>query len=200
MADRVGILGGTFDPVHYGHLSAAREAVQVLKLDRLILVPAGDPWQKKAAVSASGEDRYAMALLATATDESLDASRIEIDREGPSYTIDTLRELSGDPGFAGSQFYFVTGADALSGLPTWREYPELLELATFVGVTRPGHELDAQLPQSGGRIKLVTIPGVEVSSTLIRRRLLDGMSVDDLTTPEVVSYIRKRGLYSQVAL
>lgn len=197
MADRVGILGGSFDPVHYGHLGAARKAVQALKLDRMILVPAGDPWQKSDTLTAAPQDRYDMALLATASDETLDASRIEVDRDGPSYTSDTLRALSADPEFAGAEFFFVTGADALQGLPTWHEYPELLEMATFVGVTRPGHDLDAQLPHRPGRIKLIAMPGIDVSSTLIRRRLIDGLPIDDLTTPEVVRYIRKRGLYSQ---
>lgn len=199
MGDRVGILGGTFDPVHYGHLAAARGAAQVLKLDRLLLVPAGDPWQKGEAVRTPAEDRYAMTLLATAIDDTLDSSRLEIDREGPSYTVDTLRALAEIPEYADAELFFVTGADALAGLPTWREYSELLDRATFVGVTRPGHELDVELPQGGGRIKLVTIPEVDISSTLIRRRLADGQQIDGLTTPEVISYIRKRGLYSGTA-
>ena len=180
MGDRVGILGGTFDPVHYGHLAAARGAAQVLKLDRLLLVPAGDPWQKGEAVRTPAEDRYAMTLLATAIDDTLDSSRLEIDREGPSYTVDTLRALAEIPEYADAELFFVTGA-------------------TFVGVTRPGHELDVELPQGGGRIKLVTIPEVDISSTLIRRRLADGQQIDGLTTPEVISYIRKRGLYSGTA-
>ncbi len=195
MAQRVGILGGTFDPIHNGHLSAARTVADVLELDQVLVIPAGRPWQKDGDVVCSPEDRYCMALVATISDDRLDVSRIEIDRPAPTYTCDTLRELLAQPAYVDAELFFITGADALAGLPTWREYPSLLELATFVGVTRAGHELDAQLPTGGGAIKLLPIPEVDVSSTVIRRRLADGLPIDDLTPSEVVRYIRKRGLY-----
>ncbi len=195
MAQRVGILGGTFDPIHNGHLRAARAAADTLRLDRVLVIPAGSPWQKDGDVICSAEDRYCMALLATISDDLLDVSRIEVDRASPTYTCDTLRELLSQPAYADAQLFFITGADALAGLPTWREYPALLKLATFVGVTRPGHELDAQLPKSGGSITLLPIPEVDISSTTIRRRLADGLPVDDLVPPNVVRYITKRGLY-----
>ena len=195
MAQRVGILGGTFDPIHNGHLAAARAVADALTLDQVLLIPAGNPWQKDGHVHCSSEDRYNMALLATISDDRLDVSRIEVDRDEPTYTCDTLHELRSQPAYANVELFFITGADALAGLPTWREYPDLLELATFVGVTRPGHELDAELPAGRGRIKVLLIPQVDISSTTIRRRLADGLSIAELTPPEVVRYIRKRRLY-----
>ena len=197
MTRRVGILGGTFDPIHIGHIAVANEAVAALKLDTVLIVPAGSPWQKNGAVHAAPEDRYAMALVATLPHEHLDVSRVEIDRDGPSYTVETLRTLAADPNNIDTEFFFITGADALAGLPTWREYPALLGLATFVGVTRPGHNLDAELPSREGKIKFLPIPGIDVSSTMIRRRLAAGQSIDGLAPADVITYIRKRNLYSE---
>src|SRR5688500_3114467 len=132
---RLGVMGGTFDPIHVGHLVIASEVAYALGLDEVVFVPAGRPWQKEGRAVSPGEDRYEMVRLATADDPRFTASRMEVDREGPTYTADTLRALAGD----GTELFFITGADALAQVPTWREPEALFALATFVGATRPGY-------------------------------------------------------------
>ncbi len=192
---RVGVLGGTFDPVHNGHLVAASEVGCVLGLDEVIFVPAGQPWQKDGMVLAPAEDRYLMTVLATAADPMFSVSRVDIDRPGPTYTIDTMRELRAERGPATS-FFFIMGADALAGLPTWNDHEELLSLAHFVGVTRPGHQLaDPQLPE--GLFSVVEIPQLEISSTACRERVRAGLPIRYLVPDSVIQYIAKRGLYRE---
>lgn len=196
MIDRIGVFGGTFDPIHYGHLSAAAQAADALRLARVIFVPAGDPWQKSDRQIVGSDHRFNMCMLATAGNPLFEVSRSEIDRPGPSYTAETLRGLKDDPQLGGADLYFITGADALAGLGSWNEYPEILELATFVGVTRPGHELEIATSDSG-TYRLLSTPGIDVSSSMIRDRVCRGDSIDYLLPWPVISYIRKYRLYER---
>lgn len=192
-AARIGVMGGTFDPIHYGHLVAAGEAGRALALDEVIFVPAGQPWQKGQRSLAPAEDRYAMTLIATASDPLFSVSRVEIDRPGETYTIDTLRDLRAERG-PDAEFFFIIGADALSRLRTWKDHEELVKLMHFVGCTRPGHQLgDAGL--ADGQFTLVEIPALEISSTLCRERIRAGLPIRYLVPDGVISYISKRGLY-----
>lgn len=199
MARRIGILGGTFDPIHNGHLRAATDVAIALSLDQVLVIPAGDPWQKSGRVVASAEDRYAMALLATIDEPLLDVSRIEVERHDESYTADTLRALRELYDFATAELFFILGADAFAGLPTWHDYPALLELAEFVVVTRPGHAITHQSSSVDSRVQVVQIQDVDASSTQIRERIALNEGIDDLTPVNVARYIGKRGLYGSVA-
>src|SRR5436189_4304841 len=135
---RLGVMGGTFDPIHHGHLVAASEVAHAFSLDEVVFVPTGRPEDKDAASPA--EDRYLMTVIATASNPRFSVSRADVDRPGPTYTIDTLRELAEER--SGTELFFITGADALEQILTWKDSDELFELAHFVGVTRPGHHLD----------------------------------------------------------
>ncbi|HVB42672.1 MAG TPA: nicotinate-nucleotide adenylyltransferase [Streptosporangiaceae bacterium] len=190
---RIGVMGGTFDPVHHGHLVAANEAAQVLRLDEVIFVPTGQPWQKGDRALAPAEDRYLMTVLATASHPRFSVSRVEIDRPGLTYTVDTLRDLRAELG-PDVEFFFVLGADALSGFATWRSPERLLEMAHFVGCTRPGHRLAGE-GMADGRFKLIEIPALEISSSECRERVRLGRSIRYLVPDEVMEYISKRGLY-----
>ena len=131
-------MGGTFDPIHYGHLVAASEVAHLFDLDEVVFVPSGQPWQKERHVSAA-EDRYLMTVIATASNPRFSVSRVDVDRAGPTYTRDTLRDLSAlNPD---SELYFITGADALASILSWQGWEELFDLARFIGVSRPGYEL-----------------------------------------------------------
>jgi nicotinate-nucleotide adenylyltransferase len=187
-------MGGTFDPIHHGHLTAANEAGHAFGLDEVIFVPAGQPWQKTDRPMAPAEDRYLMTAIATAANPLFSVSRIEIDRPGNTYTVDTLRELRAQRE-AGAQFYFIIGADALSGLRTWRDPAELLKLAHFIGLTRRGHQL---APNSLGSdaFSLMEMPTLEISSSICRERIRAGLPIRYLVPDGVISYISKRGLYS----
>jgi nicotinate-nucleotide adenylyltransferase len=192
---RVGVMGGTFDPVHHGHLVAASEAQARFDLDEVLFVPTGEPWQKSERVVSPAEDRYLMTVIATASNPRFGVSRVDIDRDGPTYTIDTLRDLSAAAPDA--DLYFITGADAMAAIFTWRDHEGLFELAHFVGCTRPGHELDpdvlAGLPRD--RITLVEIPALAISSTECRHRVEQGEPVWYLVPDGVVQYIAKHDLY-----
>lgn len=191
---RLGIMGGTFDPIHHGHLVAASEAQHWFDLDEVVFVPTGEPWQKDRSQVTAGEDRYLMTVIATASNPRFSVSRVDIDRPGPTYTIDTLRELRAERG-DDCDFYFITGADALTQILTWRDHDELFELAHFVGATRPGHELtDDGLPE--GKVTLVEVPALAISSTEVRQRARGGEPVWYLVPDGIVQYINKRGLYS----
>lgn len=145
---RLGVMGGTFDPIHHGHLVAASEVASLFHLDEVVFVPTGQPWQKGHKVVSPPEDRYLMTVIATASNPQFSVSRIDIDRPGPTYTIDTLRDLSNLN--ADADLFFITGADALSQILGWRDASELFSLAHFIGVTRPGHDLtDDGLPEGG---------------------------------------------------
>ncbi len=186
---RVGVMGGTFDPIHLGHLVAANEVYHRLDLDDLVFVPTGQPWQKADRVVSDPEHRYRMTLLGTER-SPFTVSRVDIDRDGPTFTTDTLRDLHAalDP----IDLYFITGADALAGLHTWREPEELQRLAHMVGVTRPGHELGGDVPATA---TLLDIPALEISSTLCRERVAAGRPLDYLVPAGVAEYIRKYALY-----
>lgn len=191
-AARVGVMGGTFDPIHHGHLVAASEVAHVFSLDEVVFVPTGQPWQKDDRQVSLPEDRYLMTVIATASNPQFSVSRVDIDRPGPTYTIDTLRELRAARGEA--ELYFITGADALSRMMSWQDAEELFKLAHFVGCTRPGHRLTSHgLPGEG--VSLIEIPALAISSTECRERVGAGEPVWYLVPDGVVQYIAKRGLY-----
>lgn len=186
-------MGGTFDPIHNGHLVAASEAAALFHLDEVVFVPTGQPWQKTHRRVSPAEDRYLMTFLATANNPQFTVSRVDIDRRGPTYTIDTLRELHRQRPAA--ERFFITGADALAQILDWHAVSELFELAHFVGVTRPGYPLtlDARLPP--GAVSLVEVPALAISSSDIRDRVRRGAPVWYLVPDGVVRYIAKRRLY-----
>jgi nicotinate-nucleotide adenylyltransferase len=192
---RVGIMGGTFDPIHHGHLVAASEVQSWFDLDEVIFVPTGEPWQKADRDVWPAEHRYLMTVIATAANPRFEVSRVDIDRSGPTYTIDTLRELTAL--HPDADLYFITGADAMAALLTWQDHEELFKLAHFVGCTRPGHELTdvslEGLPKD--RITLVEIPALTISSTDCRHRVETGEPVWYLVPDGVVQYIGKHELY-----
>ena len=192
---RIGVMGGTFDPVHHGHLVAASEVAHTFSLHEVIFVPTGEPYQKQTRVVSAAEDRYLMTVIATASNPRFSVSRVDIDRPGPTYTIDTLKDLRASAG-PQDEFFFITGADALSEILTWHAADELFSLAHFVGCTRPGHRLTgAGLPD--GKISLVEIPALAISSTECRARVEAGEPVWYLVPDGVVQYIAKRGLYGK---
>ncbi|MGZ8690508.1 MAG: nicotinate-nucleotide adenylyltransferase [Aeromicrobium sp.] len=196
---RVGVMGGTFDPIHHGHLVAASEVQSWFDLDEVIFVPTGQPWQKTDRTVSAAEDRYLMTVIATASNPRFAVSRVDIDREGPTYTIDTLRDLK--EALPDADLYFITGADAMAALLTWRDHEELFDLATFVGCTRPGHEMDEStlegLPKD--KITIVEIPALAISSTDCRARVQRGEPVWYLVPDGVVQYIAKHKLYGKTA-
>ncbi|BEP15132.1 nicotinate-nucleotide adenylyltransferase [Acidothermaceae bacterium B102] len=190
---RVGVMGGTFDPIHHGHLVAASEVAALFSLDEVVFVPTGEPWQKGGRAVSPAEDRYLMTVIATASNPRFSVSRLDIDRPGPTYTTDTLRDLQAVYG-EDTELFFITGADALESILSWHRVEELFELAHFVGVTRPGHPLsDPGLPQ--GRVSLVEIPAMAISSTDCRERVGRSLPVWYLVPDGVVQYIQKRDLY-----
>jgi nicotinate-nucleotide adenylyltransferase len=190
---RVGVMGGTFDPIHHGHLVAASEVAGQFELDEVVFVPTGRPWQKDAQEVSSPEDRYLMTVIATASNPTFSVSRVDIDRAGETYTLDTLRDLR-EAAPEGTEFFFITGADALSQIFGWHNAHEMFELAHFVGCTRPGHTLsDPGFPDGG--VSLVEVPALAISSTDIRARVAGGNPVWYLVPDGVVQYISKRGLY-----
>lgn len=185
-------MGGTFDPIHHGHLVAASEVAGLFGLDEVVFVPTGEPWQKSDRGVSPAEDRYLMTVIATASNPRFSVSRVDVDRGGPTYTIDTLgdlRRLHPD-----AEMFFITGADALAQIVSWRDTDKLFELAHFVGVTRPGYQLaDTDLPD--GAVSLVEVPALAISSTDCRARVQRGMPVWYLVPDGVVQYIEKRRLY-----
>ncbi|HET9877146.1 MAG TPA: nicotinate-nucleotide adenylyltransferase [Mycobacterium sp.] len=197
---RLGVMGGTFDPIHHGHLVAASEVASRFDLDEVIFVPTGQPWLKDRRVSAA-EDRYLMTVIATASNPRFSVSRVDIDRGGPTYTRDTLRELRAlNPD---SELYFITGADALASILSWQDWRELFAIARFVAVSRPGYELDGehlaevreQLPDDA--LTLVEIPALAISSTDCRRRAEQSRPIWYLVPDGVVQYVAKRRLYRE---
>ena len=192
-AQRLGVMGGTFDPIHHGHLVAASEVAQFFMLDEVVFVPTGQPWQKDDRKVSPSEDRYLMTVIATASNPRFSVSRIDIDRAGPTYTIDTLRDLRAERG-EGAELFFITGADALSRMMSWQDVNELFELAHFVGCTRPGHRLTGHgLPED--RVSLLEIPALAISSTDCRQRVAHGQPIWYLVPDGIVQYIAKRRLY-----
>lgn len=187
---RLGVMGGTFDPIHNGHLVAASEVAAALHLDEVLFVPTGEPWQKFEVTSTS--DRYLMTEIATAANPRFKVSTIDIDRDGPTYTVDTLRDLRKvNPD---AELFFITGADAISSIAGWKDVEELWTLANFVAVTRPGHKL--HLPDApAGVIQVLEIPALSISSTDIRERVSTGKPIWYLVPDGIVQYIAKHGLY-----
>jgi nicotinate-nucleotide adenylyltransferase len=187
------VMGGTFDPIHHGHLVAASEVAQVFTLDEVVFVPTGQPWQKEDRQVSPSEDRYLMTVIATASNPRFSVSRIDIDRGGPTYTIDTLRDLRAERGDE-AELFFITGADALAQIMSWQDVNELFKLAHFVGVTRPGHRLTGDgLPEDN--VSLVEVPALAISSTDCRQRVARGEPIWYLVPDGIVQYIAKRRLY-----
>ncbi|WP_437425442.1 nicotinate-nucleotide adenylyltransferase [Williamsia muralis] len=198
---RIGVMGGTFDPIHNGHLVAASEVADRFDLDEVIFVPTGRPWQKNRSDRnvSPPEDRYLMTVIATAANPRFSVSRVDIDRQGDTYTVDTLRDLHTlNPD---AELFFITGADALASILSWQNWEGLFEFASFVGVSRPGYELGAahldqhldKLPPD--TLHLMEIPALAISSTDCRMRAAAGRPVWYLVPDGVVQYISKRKLY-----
>lgn len=186
-------MGGTFDPIHHGHLVAASEVAHLYGLDEVVFVPTGQPWQKDLDKVTPSEDRYLMTVIATAENPAFRVDRIEIDRQGPTYTLDTLRELRSSYG-PDVDLYFITGADALGAILSWHNVDELFHLAHFVGCNRPGHHLsDTGLPE--GKVSLVEVPALAISSSECRERVRKGEPIWYLVPDGIVRYINKTGLY-----
>lgn len=191
---RIGVMGGTFDPIHHGHLVAASEVQDRFDLDRVIFVPTGQPWQKSSREVSAAEDRYLMTVIATASNPRFSVSRVDIDRDGPTYTVDTLTDLRKQ--YPDAELFFITGADALEQILSWKRAADAFDLAHFIGVTRPGYTLnDRHLPP--GSVSLVEIPAMAISSTGCRARTATGQPVWYLVPDGVVQYIAKTGLYSE---
>ncbi|HEX3647232.1 MAG TPA: nicotinate-nucleotide adenylyltransferase [Pseudonocardiaceae bacterium] len=189
---RIGVMGGTFDPVHHGHLVAASEVASRFSLDEVVFVPTGEPWQKSERLVSPAEDRYLMTVIATASNPRFTVSRVDIERKGPTYTIDTLTEMY--DAYPDAELFFITGADALEQILSWHEVARLFEYAHFIGVTRPGYQLNGEhLPR--GSVTLVEVPAMAISSTNCRARVAAGDPVWYLVPDGVVQYISKRGLY-----
>jgi nicotinate-nucleotide adenylyltransferase len=185
-------MGGTFDPVHHGHLVAASEVQSLLGLDEVVFVPTGRPWQKDGREVSSPEHRYLMTVIATASNPGFTVSRVDIDRDGPTFTVDTLRDLRAAR--PGAELFFITGADALAQILSWKDADALWDLAHFVGVTRPGYRLsESGLPRDG--VTLREVPAMAISSTDCRARVRDGKPVWYLVPDGVVQYISKYHLY-----
>lgn len=198
MHHRIGVMGGTFNPIHHGHLVAASEVAHRFALGRVIFAPTGVPWHKAQHGLAGAEDRYLMAVIATASDPRFEVSRVDIDRDGPTYTVDTLRDLQAH--FADehpddtADWFFITGADALADIVGWRDPDGILARAHLVGVTRPGHQLsNPGLPSSAAT--LIEVPALAISSTDIRHRVQEGAPIDYLVPGGVALWIDKHDLY-----
>lgn len=193
MADntrRIGVMGGTFDPIHNGHLVAASEVAAELALDEVIFVPTGRPWQK--VPHASAEHRYLMAVIATAANPRFLVSRVDIDRPGETFTLDTLRDVRHQ--YPDDELFFITGADAISNIATWRNVDELWQIARFVAVTRPGHP-SVISPSVAKHVSLMEVPALAISSTDCRDRVSREKPIWYLVPDGVVQYIAKHNLY-----
>jgi nicotinate-nucleotide adenylyltransferase len=185
-------MGGTFDPIHHGHLVAASEVAALFELDQVVFVPTGAPWQKAARAVSAAEHRYLMTVIATASNPRFQTSRVDIDRPGPTYTVDTISDIAAQ--HPDDELYFITGADALGQILSWKNAETMLRLAHFVGVTRPGYELsDSHLPVDS--VTLLDVPAMAISSSDCRERVQAGRPVWYLVPDGVVQYINKHHLY-----
>lgn len=196
---RLGIMGGTFDPIHYGHLVCAEQVQEDLMLDYVLFMPAGDPAAKQDKKVTDSEDRYAMTLLATSANPCFGATRFEVDREGLTYTVDTLMRLR-EIYPSNVEFYFITGADAIIDIVSWKEAAKIADLACLVGATRPGYNLDNAVDaifnsKINFDVTYVEVPALAISSSYLRKRVYEGHSLRYLTPDSVIGYIDKRGLY-----
>ncbi len=187
---RIGVMGGTFDPIHNGHLVAASEVADAFELDEVIFVPTGVPWHKKAVSSA--EHRYLMTVIATAANPSFTVSRVDIDRPGVTYTIDTLKEISRL--YPDADLFFISGADAIAQILAWKDIEKIWPLATFVAVTRPGHKLELPNTEQAS-IEVLEVPALAISSSVVRDRVIASKPIWYLVPDGVVQYIAKHELY-----
>ena len=197
MGSRLGVMGGTFDPIHHGHLVAASEVQAWFDLDEVVFVPTGQPYQKSDRQVSPAEHRYLMTVIATASNPRFTVSRVDIDRPGPTYTIDTLADIAAQ--HPDADLFFITGADALADILGWRSAHEMFDLAHFVGCTRPGYVMDSSTLEGmpGDRVTVVEIPALAISSSDCRDRTVRGEPVWYLVPDGVVQYISKHGLYHQ---
>lgn len=198
---KLGVMGGTFDPIHNGHLVAASEVADLFDLDEVIFVPTGEPWQKEGRRVSPAEDRYLMTVIATASNPRFSVSRVDIDRGGRTYTKDTLHDLRNL--HPDSELFFITGADALASILSWQDWEDLFSISKFVGVSRPGYDLDGQhivaaideLPEDS--LHLVEIPALAISSSDCRARAARSRPIWYLVPDGVVQYVSKRRLYQE---
>lgn len=200
---RLGIMGGTFDPIHFGHLVTAEEALVQFNLDKVIFMPTGQPAAKERQRVTSSEDRYLMTVLATAANPDFDVSRMEVDRPGLTYTVDTLRALRDLHGPA-TELFFITGADAVWEIVTWKDAEQIAGLATFIAATRPGYDLGGALAlyeaaATAFKIQYMEVPALAISSTDLRRRIAERRPIRYLTPEPVATYISKHQLYQEEA-
>jgi len=191
---RLGVMGGTFDPIHNGHLVAASEVAAALNLDQVVFVPTGAPSQKEEVTG--GEHRYLMTVIATAANPRFMVSRVDIDRDKPTYTVDTLRDLKSQ--YPDAELFFITGSDAIAQILSWHEAAKLWDLAQFVAVSRPGHKMEIPEVPSGA-VTFVEVPALSISSTDCRNRVANGDPIWYLVPDGVVQYIGKHGLYRGVS-
>jgi nicotinate-nucleotide adenylyltransferase len=198
---RLGIMGGTFDPVHFGHLVTAEEALAQFALDRVLFMPTGQPQAKRHPVVTSARDRYLMTVIATASNPDFVVSSLEIDRSGPTYTVDTLREVHRT--HADAELFFITGADAVLEILQWKDAAELARLTRFIAATRPGYDLSLltqglAVAESPPRVEFMEVPALAISSTDIRARVAAGRPIRYLLPEPVAAYIAKNDLYREV--
>ncbi|HEX2030044.1 MAG TPA: nicotinate-nucleotide adenylyltransferase [Actinomycetota bacterium] len=195
---KLGVMGGTFDPIHYGHLVTAEEALWQFGLDQVLFVPTGQPWMKEDRDVSPPEDRYLMTVIASSSNPNFAVSRVEIDRGGPTYTVDTLRTLQEGYGEK-TELFFITGADAMLEIFHWKDADEALDLAHFIAATRPGYDIarfEAEAPDRHPRVSVMSVPALAISSTDIRGRIREGRPIRYLVPEGVKTYIEKAGLYA----
>lgn len=197
----IGVLGGTFDPIHNGHLIIAEEARLKLGLERVIFVPAGEPWLKEYRDISPGEDRIAMIKLSIVSNPYFHASSIDLERAGPTYTVDTLTDLRSELGEE-ANLYFILGLDAVGEILSWRKPEDIIALCRLVGAKRPGYRaidlkhLDRNIPGIALRFTILNNPLIDISSSVIRERVARGLPITGLLPNTVELYIREKGLYS----
>jgi nicotinate-nucleotide adenylyltransferase len=190
-------MGGTFDPIHYGHLVTAEEALWQFELDEVVFVPTGQPWMKADRAVSPAEDRYLMTVVATASNGRFSVSRREVDRRGTTYTVDTLREIREAEG-EDVDLFFITGADAMLEILHWKDPEDVLSQAHFIAATRPGYEIarfEKEAPTSHPNVSVMDIPALAISSSDIRRRVAEGEPIRYLVPEGVKNYIEKSHLY-----
>jgi nicotinate-nucleotide adenylyltransferase len=190
-------MGGTFDPIHHGHLVTAEAALWAFGLDEVVFVPTGQPWMKTDREVTPAEHRYLMTVIATASNPRFSVSRVEVDRRGPTYTVDTLQELRREAEDE-VELFFITGADAMLEILHWKDPEEVLSLAHFIAATRPGYDIarfEQEAPTRHPKVSVLNVPALAISSTDIRRRVREGEPIRYLVPEGVETYIRKFGLY-----